>query len=224
MNIIITGASKGIGLETIKLLCNQQHRVMAVSRSKIPFSHQNLIPLQGDIRDRNTIEYCKNYLTKNVLHLDILVNNAGYLINKEFEKINYSELIEVYEINVFAPFKWIQEFLPYMQSFGHAHIVNITSMGGITGTQKFSGLSAYSSSKAALSILTECLAEELKPYNIKCNGLALGAVQTEMLAQAFPGLKAPVSASEIAEFIVWFAINGPKYFNGKILPVALSTP
>jgi NAD(P)-dependent dehydrogenase (short-subunit alcohol dehydrogenase family) len=97
-------------------------------------------------------------------------------------------------------------------------------MGGVQGSAKFAGLSAYSSSKAALCTLTECLAEELKLENISVNCLALGAVQTEMLSKAFPGYRAPLSASEMAEFIVQFARSGHYYFNGKILPVSSTTP
>jgi NAD(P)-dependent dehydrogenase (short-subunit alcohol dehydrogenase family) len=105
-----------------------------------------------------------------------------------------------------------------------AHIVNISSMGGFQGTSKFPGLSAYSSSKAALSGLTECLAEELKDKNIAVNCLAIGAVQTEMLAKAFPGYKAPLSAKQMAEFICNFSLTGHLYFNGKIIPVSSTTP
>lgn len=224
MIILITGTSKGIGLETAKLLCDQQHTVIAVSRSKMNFSHHNLKFILGDINDSKTIELCKKYLDENNLPLNVLINNAGMLINKAFEKITYSELLSVFETNTFAPFVWIQHMLPYLKKAHKPHIVNISSMGGITGTQKFPGLSAYSSSKGALSILSECLAEELKSDNITCNSLALGAAQTEMLSAAFPEYKAPLSASQMAEFVAWFATNGQNFFNGKVLPVAVSIP
>jgi NAD(P)-dependent dehydrogenase (short-subunit alcohol dehydrogenase family) len=97
-------------------------------------------------------------------------------------------------------------------------------MGGFQGAAKFPGLSAYSSSKAALAGLTECLAEELKSKNISVNCLAIGAVQTEMLAKAFPGYKAPLKPNQMAEFICNFALTGHTYFNGKIIPVASTTP
>ena len=97
-------------------------------------------------------------------------------------------------------------------------------MGGFQGSTKFAGLSAYSSSKSALSGLTECLAEELKDRNIAVNCLALGAVQTEMLGKAFPGYKAPLSAAKMAEFICEFALTGQLFFNGKIIPVSSTTP
>jgi NAD(P)-dependent dehydrogenase (short-subunit alcohol dehydrogenase family) len=107
---------------------------------------------------------------------------------------------------------------------GRAHIINISSMGGVQGSIKFPGLSSYSSAKAALGVLTECLAEEFKESNIRFNTLALGSVQTEMLEAAFPGYTAPLKPMEMAIFIKDFAERGGNFFNGKILPVSLSTP
>ncbi len=92
------------------------------------------------------------------------------------------------------------------------------------GSVKFAGLSAYSSSKGALSVLTECLAEELKDTNIKANCLCLGSVNTEMLQQAFPGYEAPLNPKQMADYIGNFALTGHTFFNGKVLPVSVSTP
>jgi NAD(P)-dependent dehydrogenase (short-subunit alcohol dehydrogenase family) len=105
-----------------------------------------------------------------------------------------------------------------------SHIVNISSMGGYQGTSKYPGLSYYSASKAALAILSECLAVEFRELGIKVNCLALGSVQTEMFSEAFPGHRASVSAEDMGEFIAEFALTGHKVFNGKILPVAISNP
>ena len=112
--------------------------------------------------------------------------------------------------------------LPQISTKGH--VINISSMGGIDGSVKFPGLSAYSSSKGAVNILTELLAEEYKETGPVFNSLALGAVQTEMLEEAFPGLKAPISAEKMASYVLDFAITGQKYYNGKILPISSSTP
>jgi NAD(P)-dependent dehydrogenase (short-subunit alcohol dehydrogenase family) len=97
-------------------------------------------------------------------------------------------------------------------------------MGGIQGSAKFPGLSLYSAAKGAVAVLTEAMAEELKERGISVNCLAFGAVQTEMLARAFPGYQAPINPDQIANFVADFCINGQKYFNGKILPVSISTP
>jgi NAD(P)-dependent dehydrogenase (short-subunit alcohol dehydrogenase family) len=128
----------------------------------------------------------------------------------------------VYKVNVFAVAELTRQLLPFFSK--GSHVVNISSIGAVQGSVKFPGLAAYSSSKGALLTLTELLAEEYKEQQIAFNALALGAVQTEMLAEAFPGYKASVSANEMADYIYNFALNGHKYCNGKILQVSSTTP
>lgn len=233
--VIITGASKGIGFETALRLCKDGHRVIAVARTAVGLENlynaaaasgadKHLVVIPVDIADTHQVDEFVTRIVQIVSSVDILINNAGMLVNKPFSEIAQEELRRVYEVNVFAPFSFTQKLLPLMRKSSVAHIVNIGSVGGVNGTVKFAGFSAYSSSKGALGILSEVLAEELKEEKISVNCLALGAAQTEMLAQAFPGYKAPLSAAEMAAYISWFAVNGAKYFNGKVLPVALSTP
>jgi len=105
-----------------------------------------------------------------------------------------------------------------------SHVVSISSMGGIQGSVKFPGLAAYSSSKGALITLSELLAEEYREQGVAFNVLALGSVQTEMLAEAFPGYQAPISAKEMADYIFNFALTGNTYFNGRVLQVSSTTP
>ncbi|MBS1651486.1 MAG: SDR family oxidoreductase [Bacteroidetes bacterium] len=232
MLVIITGASKGIGFELTKnFIEHKQHTVIAISRnieSLTKLVQKNntthLIPFKADITKNSDIIKLIKLLKKLKMPVSILVNNAGKIVNKPFEKIIKSELEAVYLTNVFAPFLLCQALIPFLKQAKKAHIVNISSMGGFMGSAKFAGLSAYSSSKMALSGLSECLAEELKPYNISVNCLAIGAVQTEMLNKAFPGYKAPVTPKQMAFFIKDFAINGHNYINGKVLPISLSTP
>ncbi|MES2679996.1 MAG: SDR family oxidoreductase [Bacteroidota bacterium] len=232
MLIVITGASKGIGFELVKQLASDpKNLVIAVSRNissltklvKEKNTH-SVLPLKADIT--NSLQRKKIYQVIHSLNLplDVLINNAGEIVNKPFEKISEKEIKSVYNTNVFAPFALIQSLLPLFNKKVRSHIVNISSMGGVQGSSKFAGLSAYSSSKSALGGLTECLAEELKDKNIFVNALAIGAVQTEMLGRAFPGYKAPLKAAEMAAFISGFALTGQKYFNGKIIPVSSSTP
>jgi 3-oxoacyl-[acyl-carrier protein] reductase len=194
MNVFITGVSRGIGKELVK-----------------QFIDAGAHHIFGQIQAK-------------VDNIDILINNAGFLVNKQFEDISNDELKKVYDVNVFAPFKLIQLLLPLLKKSSRAHIVNISSMGGVQGSSKFSGLSAYSSSKAAIASLSECLAEEFKGDHISVNALAIGAVQTEMLSEAFPGYIAPLNPKEMAEYIFKFATEGAKYFNGKIISVSSTTP
>jgi short-subunit dehydrogenase len=230
MNILITGASRGIGFETVKkLIADDSNNVIAVSRDegrlrqlKKECNSPNVNILPYDIT--GNIELLIRQVEQQVDSIDILINNAGALVNKHFSAITDEELYHIYNVNVFAPFRLIRSLLPLMGRRTATHILNISSMGGFQGSAKFAGLSAYSSSKAAIAGLTECMAEEFKDQDIRVNCLALGAVQTEMLEQAFPGYQAPVTAEQMAEYITHFALNGHKYYNGKILPVSLSTP
>ena len=228
MNIVITGCSRGIGLELVKLF-SKQHNVYCLTRNIAPIEkYKNEVGdsgrinfLQFDFESFNTVEL-KTFLTIDN-GIDVLINNAGYLVNETFSQISESNLRKMYEVNLLGPFRLIQNVIPFLRE-DNSHVINIGSMGGVQGSVKFPGLSAYSSSKGGLSILTECLAEEYKESNIKFNCLALGAVQTEMLNEAFPGYEASVSAIEMAQYIYSFALNGSRFINGKVISVSNSTP
>jgi short-subunit dehydrogenase len=236
MNIIVTGASRGIGYELVKLLSSDsKNTIIAISRNTQKLKKlkgdclsnnvlSNVIPVVCDLSGNNAIESLISEITKHVKSINILINNAGAIVNKPFADISTIDLEYVYNVNVFSVIRLIQGIMPIMDAKQKSHIVNISSMGGFQSSAKFAGLSAYSSSKAALACLTECLAEEFKEKNIAFNCLALGAVQTEMLMEAFPGYKAPLSADKMAAFIADFSLNAHQYMNGKIIPVSLSTP
>lgn len=221
--IVVTGASRGIGFELVQLASLKEYRVYALSRNadKIPVS-KNLIPVNLDITSDESLNVFAKHIEEQGIVIDALVNNAGTLINQSFAKTTTEDFESVYKVNVFGLASITRFLLPYIKRKGH--VVNITSMGGLDGSSKFPGLSAYSSSKGAVSILTELLAEEYKETGPSFNGLALGAIQTEMLEQAFPDFKAPLSAKEIAAYILQFALEGQRFYNGKILPVSSSTP
>jgi 3-oxoacyl-[acyl-carrier protein] reductase len=219
-NIVVTGGSRGIGLSTAKIFKSAGHSVWVLSRSNPEVEGINW--LSCDLSDYDSVQLAVSRLREAVSSVDILINNSGYLVNAPFEKISKDELEHSYKVNVFGPFWLIQAMLPLLRG---AHVVGISSIGGISGTAKFPGLSAYSSSKGALIPLHELLQEELgAKYDLSFNILALGAVQTEMLSTAFPGYQAPLSSDEMGEYVCWFAENGHKYFKGKVLPVSVSTP
>ena len=227
MNVIITGASRGIGFELVKQFLNAGDTVFCLTRNIEPLkalAHKNLKSISTDLNSQNSMDDAIAFMKKEVNHIDFIIHNAGSLVNKPFESITFDELQKVYQVNVFAPYYLTQQLLSVLGKEQKSHVVNISSMGGFQGSAKFAGLSAYSSSKAAVVGLTECLAEELKDKDIFVNCLAIGAVQTEMLSEAFPGYEAPVSPKQMAEYIFDFAIKGSQFYNGKILPVSSSTP
>jgi short-subunit dehydrogenase len=221
-NIIITGVSRGIGLELVKIL-SKKHQILAISRNVKPVEKlPNVKALPIDLTQANYLKKVQAYVQNHWEQVDIIIHNAGKLINKSFKDTKIQDFFEVYQVNVFAVAELTRIMLPYLKK--GSHVVTISSMGGVQGSSKFAGLSAYSSSKGAVIILTELLAEEFKDTGIAFNALALGAVQTEMLKEAFPGYKAPTSAVTMASYIADFALLGNKYYNGKVLPVANSTP
>lgn len=224
-NIIITGSSRGIGFQLARLLAEEGHQVLALSRNSDPISklgHKNITGISFDLGRPEDYIKLDAFLDDNWEKVDILINNAGKLLNRPFMDTSMEEFEAVYQVNVFGVARMTQKILPLMPKTGH--VVTISSMGGVQGSVKFPGLSAYSSSKGAVITMTELWAEEFKETGPSFNVLALGAVQTEMLEEAFPGYLAPNSASEMAAYIKDFALNGHKFYNGKLLQVSNSTP
>ena len=223
--VIITGTSRGIGLELVKVFAKQNHNVLALSRNHSVckgLNDPNIKSLAFDITSASSITSVKKYVQTHWEKADILINNAGYLVKKPFAELSFIDFKKSYEVNVFGLVAFTQELLPCIKKDGH--IINIGSMGGVQGSAKFPGLAAYSSSKGALTILTELLAEEYKNTGPSFNMLALGAVQTEMLEEAFPGYQAPLSAKKMAQYICDFSLDGNQYYNGKVLQVSNNTP
>ncbi|KAB1067514.1 SDR family oxidoreductase [Tamlana haliotis] len=224
-NIIITGTSRGIGFELVKLFSDAGHQVLALSRNEKPIFNlklKNVTAFSFDLADSKAYNKVESFINENWKQVDVLINNAGALVNKPFSELSMADFESVYKTNVYGVAELTRVVLPFMKT--QSHVVTISSMGGVQGSMKFPGLAAYSSSKAAVITLTELLAEEYKDSGISFNVLALGAVQTEMLEEAFPGYQAPTTALEMAEYILDFSLNGNKYYNGKMLQVSNSTP
>lgn len=229
MRIILSGCSKGIGKALLIKLLENEHEVISISRSITELSgllKTTLIKwyeIQGDILDKEVHIKLEDLLNE-WGHADVLINNAGILINKAFCDLDYSDYKKSFDVNYYGPLKLSQIAIPYLKKSKFANHINIGSIGGVQGSVKFPGLSVYSSSKGALSILTECLAEEYKDSPIHFNCLALGAVQTEMLAQAFPGYTAPFSPEQMANYILNFIEKSSIMMNGKVISVSSTTP
>ncbi|WP_343330671.1 SDR family oxidoreductase [Polaribacter staleyi] len=224
-NVVITGTSRGIGFELAKKFAEKGYQVLALSRNTKPlseFNHKNITVISVDLSVNSDLEKVINFIKNNWKQVDILINNAGKLINKPFTELSSDDFLEVYKVNVFAVAEITKLMIPFLQK--GSHVVTISSMGGIQGSLKFSGLAAYSSAKGAVITLSELLAEEYKEQQIAFNVLALGAVQTEMLEEAFPGYVAPISATEMANYIFDFSLTGNKYYNGKVLQVSSTNP
>ena len=230
--VVVTGASRGVGRATAKALVELHGcTVVAVSRDVEGLSTLKaecgdragvLEALPVDLGSTGAIEALKQHLAGRRLHG--LVNNAGLLIKRGWGEWTADDLQRLYLLNASVPLLLSQTLSSLLEGDPPGHIVNIGSMGGFQGSVKFPGLAAYSSSKAALANLTECMAEELKDRGVRCNCICLGAVDTAMLRAAFPGYTAPVGAEEVGRYLARFVMEGHNLFNGKVLPLAVSTP
>lgn len=229
MNIIINGGSRGIGKEVAVFLSQDiNNQIIVTGRDDIALkvlaaTSPNIHAVKTDLSIPEEVwATYRNSILRYFDSVDILINMTGSLVSEEFMKIDDNDARLMMETNFFGPATVIRIVKPLMPR--GSHIVNISSMGGYLGSVKFAGLSYYSASKAAIACLSECLAVEFRNSGISVNCLALGAVQTEMLKEAFPGYTAPVEAKEIATFISYFALNCQKFMNGKIIPVAVNNP
>lgn len=223
-NIIITGTSRGIGYELALQLANSGNQILAISR-KTPqelIEHANITCLSVDISVDTDLQLVEDFLSHTWKNVDCVIHNAGALLFKPFLETSTADFEKIYKVNVFGLASLTRICVPFMTK--GSHVVTISSMGGIQGSLKFPGLAAYSSSKGAVITLSELLSEEYKEQGIAFNVLALGAVQTEMLEEAFPGYEAPISAAEMAAYIANFALTANKYYNGKVLQVSSTNP
>ena len=222
-NIIITGTSSGIGFELVKIFAQKKNRVLALSRDNSKLRDLKLDGVDAIDFDINNPDESKlDTFINSVKRIDVLINNAGCLVKKPFEETTLADFQNIYSTNVFSVAMLVQRTISYMHE--GSNVINISSIGGVQGTIKFPGLSAYGSSKGALNILTEILAEEYKDKKVHFNSLALGSVQTKMLEEAFPGYKASTSAENMAKYIYNFATEGYKLMNGKVVSISSSTP
>ena len=223
--VIITGTSRGIGFELAQQFAKNNFQVLALSRNQKPLDNlklKNIETLSVDVCNQDDLQKVSKYLSEYWGDVDILIHNAGFLINKPFESLTKDDFLRVYDVNVFGVAALTQICIPYLKK--GSHVVTISSMGGIQGSLKFPGLAAYSSAKGAVITLSELLAEEYKTAEIAFNVLAIGAVQTEMLAEAFPDYQASLNANEMADYIFNFATTANKFYNGKVLQVSNTTP
>ncbi len=223
--VIITGTSRGIGFELAQIFVQNDYTVLAISRNTKTLEvlrHPNIKTFGIDLAKEQELEQLTHYLQTHKIKISALIHNAGKLINKPFAELSTQDFKEVYQVNVFSVALLTQKVIPFL--IPNSHVVTISSIGGVNGSLKFPGLAAYSSSKGAVITLSELLAEEYKEQQIAFNVLALGAVQTEMLEEAFPGYKAPITPNKMAAYIYDFTCTGHQFYNGKVLEVSTTNP
>lgn len=225
--VVITGAGRGIGHALALKFSACGWKVYALSRNVESLNKvEGLVGLSADLTDSNQLEdaVCKIAGASEVPAFRVVIHNAGLLLNRKFEDVESEEFKRMQAINFDAPFFLTQKLLPWLSQANKGHVLFIGSMGGFQGSAKYPGLSLYSALKSAVAGLGECLAVEYSDTNIRFNTICPGAVDTEMLQEAFPGFVSGVSPEQMADFIYEFASAGYHLFNGKIIPVAGANP
>lgn len=228
--VVVTGASRGVGYETAKALAVVHGcTVVALGRDAGALAQLQeacggvcVEPVVLDIAHPDAPALLVDAVAGRRVHA--LVHNAGALLKASMGTYTAVDVNALYHINLVAPLLITQALAPLLGGVPPGHVVHIGSMGGFQDSSKFPGLAAYSSSKAALACLSQCLAEEFKDLGIRSNCLALGAVDTAMLRAAFPGYTAPVGPAAMGAYVAHFSVEGHKLYNAKVLPVALDTP
>ncbi|GIV41286.1 MAG: short-chain dehydrogenase [Vicingaceae bacterium] len=229
--ILITGVSSGIGLSLAKQISAQQIPLIGITsdikkatlqweKNGIPVNSTDSLLIEADISSAELKHKIETLLPQNIRIRHIICNSA-IMIKKNFFEFTRDDFQHTYQTNVWSIINTIQSCFPFL-SFPST-VTLIGSMGGIPFTQKFKDLTLYSSSKGAVTVLTELLAQDLKEHHINVNCLALGSVDTPMFRQTFPGYQAQYTPDQIAQFIIHFISHHAPLVSGQIITITKST-
>lgn len=226
VQVVVTGAGKGIGFTLCEVFSALGCEVVAISRQLKPsFKGQNIYHVQADIANvEATASQIDKLFPGDHSTLKVLIHNAGVLINKPFEMLTFEEMTTMNGVNYLYPMYLTQKLMPWLRKSKHAHTLYIGSMGGFQGSLKYPGLTVYGSTKAGGAGFIEGLASEFRGSGLYFNALSLGAVQTDMLKEAFPLLEESLDVETICNWIAKFALEGFKVMNGQNLPISLGNP
>lgn len=217
--VLITGGGSGIGAACAEEFLRRGRPVVVVGRTASRLrSVKGALALAGDVGDEAFARRAFAAARRRFGSVDILVNNAAHLVKKSFVDTTAAEWDETMRTNLRGPFLFSREFLRAAKP-GRA-IVHIGSLGGVQGTQKFPGLSAYTVSKHGVTGLAAAMAVEARPLGVAVFCVAPGAVDTAMLRKAAPGLKAGAIPSDIARVVADLAESArPDLLSGAVIPL-----
>ncbi len=222
---IVTGASSGIGRTTAELIARRGGKVAAFARSTMALeelasrSKGRIIAIPGDLTSDQSIEDLIRRTEAELGPCDILVNNAGAIAPAMLEEMALESWDHHFEVNVRAPFRLCRLTAPGMIRRGRGWIVNVSSISGVPGPQKFPGFTAYAASKAALISFTEAWAVELRDTGVRVNCVSPGSVDTPMLRAANPSLQPDMTSEEVAEVIAFLASDRSRPIHGQNIHV-----
>jgi NAD(P)-dependent dehydrogenase (short-subunit alcohol dehydrogenase family) len=208
---LITGGGRGIGAATAEALARKGAHVIVASRTESELTATvaqlhtaglNASARVLDVADEAAVAGAFAGIAAEFGRLDILVNNAAILMSGGFAEMPMADWDQIMAVNLRGAVLCARHAFQMMRERGGS-IVNVSSLGGVQNTEKFPGYAAYTVSKFALTGLTEALAAEGKAWNIRVNGVAPGAVDTEMLRNAAPHLRTRTTPADIANVIAF---------------------
>jgi len=225
---IITGAGRGIGRATARLFARAGAQVILFSRTpsqldeavaEITGAGGQALSIVGDVSREEDVHSLFQKVLETYSRVDVLVNCAGIVAVRPFVEMDVATWDRVIGVNLRGTFLCCREAFQIMAAQQQGIIINMSSLSGVKGVEKFPGLSAYNVSKAGVASLTEILAVEGKPYNIRVCAVSPGAVDTEMLSQAAPHLKAGVTPDDMAEILLFLADDSGRVFSGSNIEI-----
>jgi NAD(P)-dependent dehydrogenase (short-subunit alcohol dehydrogenase family) len=181
---LITGTSKGLGLQLTKLLLSLGHKVVATSRDIVPLKEQigvnseNFYPVALDITSDQDVKEKIESAISHFGRIDVVVNNAGYSLVGSMEEMTDQEFRSTMDVNLFGAVNVIRHAMPYLRKQGYGHIINISSNAGYLG---FANAASYNAAKFAIIGISEALAQEVHSFGIKVTVVAPGQFRTEFM-------------------------------------------
>ena len=225
---IVTGASRGIGRAVAFAFAAQGARVVLAARDAERL-HSNVAEIETgggyalavptDVSDEASVAALFERATNAFGPVRLLVNSAGAVANRPFAEMDSATWDHVLAVNLRGTFLCCRAAFRAMIPNGGGVIVNLSSLSGVRGVEKFPGLSAYNTSKFGVAGLSEILAVEGRSHNIRVIAVSPGAVDTEMLRAAAPQLKAGMTPEELARIIVFLAGPDARPLSGTNLEI-----
>jgi len=226
--IIITGAGRGIGRAAAIRFAREGARVVLFSRTaatlaqvarEIEGEGHPVLSFAGDVSSEEDVVSLFQRVMETYGRVDALLNCAGIVAVKPFVEMDAATWDRVINVNLRGTFLCCREAFRIMAEQRAGVIINFSSLSGVKGVEKFPGLSAYNVSKAGVASLTEILAVEGKPHNIRICAVSPGAVDTEMLRQAAPHLRAGMTPDDMAEILLFLAGDSGRMLSGTNLEI-----
>ena len=213
---IITGGSTGIGRATAELLAAGGALVTIFARSaSAALPGENVLAVDGDVSDPAAIERLFAETESRFGDCDILINCAGMIDPRPLAEVTPDDWDRMFAVNVRGAYLTTRRALPAMIAKRGGAIVNVASISGVIGPEKFPGYVSYCASKAAVIAMSEALAVEVKQYGIRVNSVSPGSVDTRMWAAASGGAPAAMTPKEVAEVICFLASDRARAVNGQ---------